>query len=404
MKPVKTTLGLAAGSRQRSAERARCLLMQSRLSDAYRITDKQERYAQVDVIKSETIATLVAEDETLDANELGEILHAIEKNVVRSRVLAGEPRIDGREKDMIRGLDVRTGVLPRTHGSALFTRGETQALVTATLGTARDAQNIDELMGERTDSFLFHYNFPPYSVGETGMVGSPKRREIGDGRLAKRGVLAVMPTIEEFPYTVRVVSEITESNGSSSMASVCGASLALMDAGVPVKAAVAGIAMGLVKEGDNFVVLSDILGDEDHLGDMDFKVAGSANGISAMDEPQIEGITKEIMQVALNQAKGARLHILGVMEQAINAPRGDISEFAPRIHTIKINPDKIKDVIGKGGSVIRALTEETGTTIEIEDDGTVKIAATDGDKAQHAIRRIEEITAEIGKVGRICRR
>ena len=340
----------------------------SRLSDAYRITDKQERYAQVDVIKSETIATLVAEDETLDANELGEILHAIEKNVVRSRVLAGEPRIDGREKDMIRGLDVRTGVLPRTHGSALFTRGETQALVTATLGTARDAQNIDELMGERTDSFLFHYNFPPYSVGETGMVGSPKRREIGHGRLAKRGVLAVMPTIEEFPYTVRVVSEITESNGSSSMASVCGASLALMDAGVPVKAAVAGIAMGLVKEGDNFVVLSDILGDEDHLGDMDFK--------------------------------GARLHILGVMEQAINAPRGDISEFAPRIHTIKISPDKIKDVIGKGGSVIRALTEETGTTIEIEDDGTVKIAATDGDKAQHAIRRIEEITAEI-EVGRI---
>ena len=376
-------------------------LAESRLSDAYRITDKQERYAQVDVIKSETIATLVAEDETLDANELGEILHAIEKNVVRSRVLAGEPRIDGREKDMIRGLDVRTGVLPRTHGSALFTRGETQALVTATLGTARDAQNIDELMGERTDSFLFHYNFPPYSVGETGMVGSPKRREIGHGRLAKRGVLAVMPTIEEFPYTVRVVSEITESNGSSSMASVCGASLALMDAGVPVKAAVAGIAMGLVKEGDNFVVLSDILGDEDHLGDMDFKVAGSRDGISALQmDIKIEGITKEIMQVALNQAKGARLHILGVMEQAINAPRGDISEFAPRIHTIKINPDKIKDVIGKGGSVIRALTEETGTTIEIEDDGTVKIAATDGDKAQHAIRRIEEITAEI-EVGRI---
>ena len=287
-------------------------LAESRLSDAYRITDKQERYAQVDVIKSETIATLVAEDETLDANELGEILHAIEKNVVRSRVLAGEPRIDGREKDMIRGLDVRTGVLPRTHGSALFTRGETQALVTATLGTARDAQNIDELMGERTDSFLFHYNFPPYSVGETGMVGSPKRREIGHGRLAKRGVLAVMPTIEEFPYTVRVVSEITESNGSSSMASVCGASLALMDAGVPVKAAVAGIAMGLVKEGDNFVVLSDILGDEDHLGDMDFKVAGSRDGISALQmDIKIEGITKEIMQVALNQAKGARLHILG---------------------------------------------------------------------------------------------
>jgi len=303
---------------------------------------------------------------------------------------------------MIRGLDVRTGVLPRTHGSSLFTRGETQALVTATLGTARDAQNIDELMGERTDSFLFHYNFPPYSVGETGMVGSPKRREIGHGRLAKRGVLAVMPDADKFPYTVRVVSEITESNGSSSMASVCGASLALMDAGVPIKAAVAGIAMGLVKEGENFVVLSDILGDEDHLGDMDFKVAGSREGISALQmDIKIEGITKEIMQVALNQAKGARLHILGVMEQAINAPRGDISQFAPRIHTIKINPDKIKDVIGKGGSVIRALTEETGTTIEIEDDGTVKIAATDGDeKAKFAIRRIEEITAEI-EVGRI---
>ncbi|MDU4276868.1 MAG: polyribonucleotide nucleotidyltransferase, partial [Enterobacter asburiae] len=274
-------------------------LAESRLSDAYRITDKQERYAQVDVIKSETIATLVAEDEALDANELSDILHAIEKNVVRSRVLAGEPRIDGREKDMIRGLDVRTGVLPRTHGSALFTRGETQALVTATLGTARDAQIIDELMGERTDSFLFHYNFPPYSVGETGMVGSPKRREIGHGRLAKRGVLAVMPEADKFPYTVRVVSEITESNGSSSMASVCGASLALMDAGVPIKAAVAGIAMGLVKEGDNFVVLSDILGDEDHLGDMDFKVAGSREGISALQmDIKIEGITKEIMQVA----------------------------------------------------------------------------------------------------------
>ncbi len=379
-------------------------LAESRLSDAYRITDKQERYAQIDAIKSETIAALQAEqpeDQPLDENELGDILHAIEKSVVRSRVLAGEPRIDGREKDMIRGLDVRTGVLPRTHGSALFTRGETQALVTATLGTERDAQNIDELMGERTDRFLFHYNFPPYCVGETGMVGSPKRREIGHGRLAKRGVLAIMPDAERFPYTVRVVSEITESNGSSSMASVCGASLALMDAGVPVKAAVAGIAMGLVKEGDNYVVLSDILGDEDHLGDMDFKVAGSRDGITALQmDIKIEGITREIMQAALNQAKGARLHILGVMEQAINAPRGDISEFAPRIHTIKISPDKIKDVIGKGGSVIRALTEETGTTIEIEDDGTVKIAATDGDKAKHAIRRIEEITAEI-EVGRV---
>ncbi|TDB49162.1 polyribonucleotide nucleotidyltransferase [Photorhabdus luminescens] len=384
-------------------------LAESRLGDAYRITEKQERYAQVDAIKEEVTAALLEQDEALEEAEIHEILGSLEKKVVRSRVLRGEPRIDGREKDMVRALDVRTGVLPRTHGSALFTRGETQALVTATLGTERDAQIIDELMGERTDRFLLHYNFPPYSVGETGMMGSPKRREIGHGRLAKRGVAAVMPKANEFPYTVRVVSEITESNGSSSMASVCGASLALMDAGVPIKAAVAGIAMGLVKEDDNFVVLSDILGDEDHLGDMDFKVAGSCEGISALQmDIKIEGITREIMQIALNQAKGARLHILSVMEQAIHSPRNEISEFAPRIHTIKINPDKIKDVIGKGGSVIRALTEETGTTIEIEDDGTVKIAATDGEKAKHAISRIEEITAEIevariytGKVTRI---
>ncbi|WP_440866721.1 polyribonucleotide nucleotidyltransferase [Symbiopectobacterium purcellii] len=376
-------------------------LSEARLGDAYRITEKQERYEQINVIKADVEAQLLAADDTLDAGEIQDVLGSIEKNVVRSRVLRGEPRIDGREKDMIRALDVRTGVLPRTHGSALFTRGETQALVTATLGTERDAQNIDGLTGETTDRFLLHYNFPPYSVGETGMVGSPKRREIGHGRLAKRGVLAVMPTAAQFPYTVRVVSEITESNGSSSMASVCGASLALMDAGVPIKAAVAGIAMGLVKEGDNFVVLSDILGDEDHLGDMDFKVAGSREGVTALQmDIKIEGITREIMQVALNQAKGARLHILGVMEQAIGAPRGDISQFAPRIHTIKISVDKIKDVIGKGGSVIRALTEETGTTIEIEDDGTVKIAATDGEKVRHAIRRIEEITAEI-EVGRV---
>ncbi|PHM37331.1 polyribonucleotide nucleotidyltransferase [Xenorhabdus innexi] len=380
-------------------------LAESRLGNAYRITEKQERYAQVDAIKEDVSAIILAEaaekDLELEESEILDVLAVLEKNVVRSRVLRGEPRIDGREKDMVRALDVRTGVLPRTHGSSLFTRGETQALVAATLGTERDAQVIDELMGERTDRFLFHYNFPPYSVGETGMVGSPKRREIGHGRLAKRGVLAVMPSINEFPYTVRVVSEITESNGSSSMASVCGASLALMDAGVPIKAAVAGIAMGLVKEGENFVVLSDILGDEDHLGDMDFKVAGSRDGISALQmDIKIEGITREIMQIALNQAKGARLHILSVMEQAIQSPRNDISEFAPRIHTIKINPDKIKDVIGKGGSVIRALTEETGTTIEIEDDGTVKIAATDGDKARHAISRIEEITAEV-EVGRI---
>lgn len=384
-------------------------LAEERLGDAYRITEKQDRYTNVDAIKEDVANALLAENESLDAAEINDILSGLEKKVVRTRVLKGEPRIDGREKDMVRALDVRTGVLPRTHGSALFTRGETQALVTATLGTERDAQVIDELMGEYTDRFLFHYNFPPYSVGETGMVGSPKRREIGHGRLAKRGVLAVMPNQSEFPYTVRVVSEVTESNGSSSMASVCGASLALMDAGVPIKAAVAGIAMGLVKENDDFVVLSDILGDEDHLGDMDFKVAGSREGISALQmDIKIEGITREIMQVALNQAKGARLHILSVMEEAINGPREEISEFAPRIHTIQINPDKIKDVIGKGGSVIRALTEETGTTIEIDDDGTVKIAATDSSKAEAAIRRIEDITAEVevsriyqGKVTRI---
>ncbi|MGP4123184.1 MAG: polyribonucleotide nucleotidyltransferase [Sodalis sp. (in: enterobacteria)] len=376
-------------------------LAESRLEDAYRITEKQERYAVLDSIKADIVEVLTAQDESLDEGKIKEILVTLGKNVVRRRILRGEPRIDGRRKDMVRDLDVRIGVLPRTHGSALFTRGETQALVIATLGTERYAQNIDELTGERTDRFLLHYNFPPYSVGEIGMVGSPKRREIGHGRLAKRGILAVMPNASEFPYAVRVVSEITESNGSSSMASVCGASLALMDAGVPIKAAVAGIAMGLVKEGDNFVVLSDILGDEDYLGDMDFKVAGSREGVTALQmDIKIEGITREIMQVALNQAKSARVQILGVMEQAISLPRDDISEFAPRIHTIKISLDKIKDVIGKGGSVIRALTEETGTTIEIEDDGIVKVAATDGDKALYAIRRIKEITAEI-EVGRI---
>lgn len=376
-------------------------LAEIRLGDAYSLIEKKERYAQLEIIKDSVVETLLSQDANLDVSEIQSILSFIEKNLVRNRVLCGETRIDGREKDMIRSLDVRTGVLPRTHGSALFTRGETQALVTATLGTSRDAQNLDELLGDKIDNFLFHYNFPPYSVGETGMVGSPKRREIGHGRLAKRSILAVMPKQEDFPYTVRVVSEITESNGSSSMASVCGASLALMDAGVPIKAAVAGIAMGLVKEADNFIILSDILGDEDYLGDMDFKVAGSCDGITALQmDIKIEGITKEIMQVALSQAKGARLHILSVMQRAISVPRSDISQFAPRIHTMRINPEKIKDVIGKGGSVIRALTEETDTTIEIEDDGTVKIAATDGEKAKFAILRIKEITAEI-EVGRI---
>lgn len=376
-------------------------LAEAGLVDAYQITDKMARYDQVAVIRNNVVEALVAQDENIDTSEVKEIFHALEKTVVRGRIISGAPRIDGREKDMIRALDVRTGVLPRVHGSSLFTRGETQAIVTATLGTQRDAQIIDELTGERKDHFLLHYNFPPYCVGETGFVGSPKRREIGHGRLAKRGIAAVMPTPEEFPYTVRVVSEITESNGSSSMASVCGTSLALMDAGVPIKASVAGIAMGLVKEENDFVVLSDILGDEDHLGDMDFKVAGTSTGVTALQmDIKIEGITREIMQIALNQAKGARLHILSVMDEALSSSREEISEFAPRIYTMKISSEKIKDVIGKGGAVIRALTEETGTTIEIDDDGTIKIAATEGAAAKEAIRRIEEITAEV-EVGRI---
>ncbi|AIN47549.1 polyribonucleotide nucleotidyltransferase [Candidatus Palibaumannia cicadellinicola] len=376
-------------------------LAESSLNNVFCLREKQERYAYIESLKADIVSTLNQSNETIEEEEIKNILSNLEKKIVRNRILRGEPRIDGRTKDMIRSLDMRTGILPRTHGSALFIRGETQALVTVTLGTERDAQNIDELTGERTDRFLLHYNFPPYCVGETGMVGSPKRREIGHGRLAKRGMLAVIPKAKEFPYTIRVVSEITESNGSSSMASICGASLALMDAGVPIKAAVAGVAMGLVKEGDNFVVLSDILSDEDYLGDMDLKVAGSREGITALQmDIKIEGITSNIIQLALNQAKDARMHILSMMEQVISAPCSDLSKFAPRIHTIKINPDKIKDVIGKCGSVIRALTEETKTIIEIEDDGTVKIAATDSTKARQAICRIEEITAEI-EVGRI---
>jgi polyribonucleotide nucleotidyltransferase len=369
-----------------------------------------ERYAEVGKVKESVMASLTEElGEDLNADEAKEFLGTVEKSIVRSRILAGEPRIDGREPDMVRALDMRTGVLPRTHGSALFTRGETQAIATCTLGTQRDAQIIDAITGEVKDSFLLHYNFPPYCVGETGFVGSPKRREIGHGKLAKRGMQAVMPTQEEFPYTVRIVSEITESNGSSSMASVCGASLALMDAGVPIKSSVAGIAMGLVKDDENFVVLSDILGDEDHLGDMDFKVAGTDKGITALQmDIKIEGINKEIMQQALTQAQGARLHILNVMEEAISSHREELSDFAPRIYTLKIPPKKIAEVIGKGGATIRQLTEETGTTIEIEDDGTIKIAATDGISAKDAISRIEALTAEIevgtiyhGKVMRI---
>ncbi|WP_281558454.1 polyribonucleotide nucleotidyltransferase [Thalassomonas sp. RHCl1] len=384
-------------------------LATEQVNEAYQITEKAERYARVAEIRNAVLEQLKAADEELNEQEAKDLFHDLEKTVVRGRITQGSPRIDGRDPEMIRALDVMTGVLPRTHGSAVFTRGETQALVTATLGTQRDAQRLDTLMGEKTDAFMLHYNFPPYCVGETGFVGSPKRREIGHGRLAKRGMLAVMPTMEEFPYAVRVVSEITESNGSSSMASVCGTSLALMDAGVPIKASVAGIAMGLVKEGDDFVVLSDILGDEDHLGDMDFKVAGTTEGITALQmDIKIEGITQEIMQIALNQAKAARVHILGVMDQAISGHREEISEFAPRIHTMKVSVDKIRDIIGKGGATIRQLTEETGTTIEIEDDGTVKIAATDGDQAKDAINRINALTAEIevgsvytGKVVRI---
>jgi polyribonucleotide nucleotidyltransferase len=385
-------------------------LAEVKLVEAYQITEKMARYDRINEIAAEVNEVLLAEDPEANIKEIHTIFHDLEKTVVRRSIIAGNPRIDGREKDMVRALDVRTGVLPRTHGSALFTRGETQALVTATLGTQRDAQIIDELTGERKSNFLLHYNFPPYCVGETGFVGSPKRREIGHGKLAKRGIQAVMPSVEEFPYTVRVVSEITESNGSSSMASVCGTSLALMDAGVPIKSSVAGIAMGLVKEGDDFVVLSDILGDEDHLGDMDFKVAGTNQGITALQmDIKIEGITKEIMQIALNQAQGARKHILSVMDEAISGARSDISQFAPRIHTLKINTDKIRDVIGKGGAVIRALCEETGTTIEIEDDGTVKIAATSGEQAEDAINRIKSLTAEVevgaiytGKVARLA--
>ncbi|MGL5407428.1 MAG: polyribonucleotide nucleotidyltransferase, partial [Shewanella sp.] len=376
-------------------------LAEEGLGDAYKIQVKQDRYAQVAVVKAATKEALLASNPDVDLREVDNWLSNLEKNVGRGRIIRGEPRIDGREPDMIRALSVLAGVLPRTHGSALFTRGETQALVTCTLGTERDAQKIDSIMGERTNRFMLHYNFPPYSVGETGMVGSPKRREIGHGKLAWRGINAVMPSAAEFPYSVRVVSEITESNGSSSMASVCGTSLALMDAGVPIKTSVAGIAMGLVKEGDDFVVLSDILGDEDHLGDMDFKVAGTRDGVTALQmDIKIEGITKEIMEIALQQAYGARVHILNVMDQAIGSHRADISDHAPRITTIKINPEKIRDVIGKGGAVIRALTEETGTTIELEDDGTVKIASSNGEATKEAIRRIEEITSEV-EVGRI---
>ena len=382
-----------------------------RLKQAYAIIEKADRRNTIGTLRKEILEALnpKAEAQGWSAGDLHKEFGEQEYQTMRRSLLSTKKRIDGRGLTDVRPISVRVGVLPRVHGSALFTRGETQALVTTTLGTARDAQIIDDVAGEWKENFLFHYNFPPYSVGETGRFGAPKRREIGHGRLAKRGVLAMMPTIEEFPYTVRVVSEITESNGSSSMASVCGASLALMDAGVPVKRPVAGIAMGLVKEGDDFVVLSDILGDEDHLGDMDFKVAGSEQGITALQmDIKIQGITEEIMKVALAQAKEGRIHILGEMAKALTTARSELSDYAPRLITIKIHPDKIREVIGKGGSVIQAITKETGTQIDIQDDGTIVIASVNAAAGIAAKARIEQITADVepgriydGKVAKI---
>jgi polyribonucleotide nucleotidyltransferase len=373
----------------------------SDLVEAYQIAEKQARTQRISELRSQAVEAIASEDESgPSAEDVKTAFHDLEYRLVRDRILDGNPRIDGRDNKTVRPISVQTSVLPRTHGSAVFTRGETQALVVATLGTDRDAQVIDAIEGERRDRFMLHYNFPPYCTGETGFVGSPKRREIGHGRLAKRGVAAVMPKAEEFPYVVRVVSEITESNGSSSMASVCGTSLALMDAGVPLKAPVAGIAMGLIKEGDRFAVLSDILGDEDHLGDMDFKVAGTTNGVTALQmDIKIDGITREIMEQALAQAREGRMHILGCMNEVLPSHREEMSSHAPRFITMKINPDKIRDVIGKGGATIRALTEETGATIDIQDDGTVKVASTDQAAGLEAKRRIEELTADI-EVGR----
>ncbi len=372
-----------------------------KLTAAYQIRNKQERTQACRVAYAAVMSGLKADGVEFDSVKVESLLFDIEARTVRGQILAGEPRIDGRDTRTVRAIEIRNSVLPRTHGSALFTRGETQALVVATLGTERDAQRIDALAGDFHDRFMLHYNMPPFATGEAGRFGTPKRREIGHGRLAKRALIAALPNKEDFPYTMRVVSEVTESNGSSSMASVCGGCLALMDAGVPMKAHVAGIAMGLIKDGNKFAVLTDILGDEDHLGDMDFKVAGTTNGISALQmDIKIQGITKEIMQVALAQAKEARMHILGKMQEAMSEAKTEVSNFAPRLFTMKINPDKIRDVIGKGGSVIRALTEETGCQINIDEDGTITIASTDPQKAEAAKQRIAQITAEveIGKV------
>jgi polyribonucleotide nucleotidyltransferase len=376
-------------------------LGEEKLRAAYQIRNKQARTQACREAYAAVMDGLKADGAEFDGVKVEGLLFEIEARIVRSQILAGEPRIDGRDTRTVRPIEIRNSVLPRTHGSVLFTRGETQALVVATLGTERDAQRIDALAGEFEDRFMLHYNMPPFATGEVGRMGSTKRREVGHGRLAKRALVAVLPSKEEFPYTLRVVSEITESNGSSSMASVCGGCLSLMDAGVPMKAHVAGIAMGLIKEGNKFAVLTDILGDEDHLGDMDFKVAGTTNGITALQmDIKIQGITKEIMQVALAQAKEARMHILGKMQGAMGEAKADVSAYAPRLYTMKINPEKIRDVIGKGGAVIRALTEETGTQIDISDEGVITIASTDGARAEEAKRRIEAITAEveIGKV------
>ncbi len=376
-------------------------LGEAKLSAAYQIRSKQARTQACREAYASVIGTLVEEGVAFDKVKVESLLFEIEARIVRGQILAGEPRIDGRDTRTVRPIEIRNGVLPRVHGSALFTRGETQALVAATLGTDRDSQKIDALAGEFSEHFMLHYNMPPFATGETGRVGSPKRREIGHGRLAKRALVAVLPSRVDFPYSMRVVSEITESNGSSSMASVCGGCLALMDAGVPLQAHVAGIAMGLIKEGNRFAVLTDILGDEDHLGDMDFKVAGTTAGVTALQmDIKIQGITKEIMQVALAQAKEARLHILGKMVDAMGGAKTEVSQFAPRLYTMKINPEKIRDVIGKGGATIRALTEETGTTIDIGEDGTITIASADADKAAFAKKRIEEITAEV-EVGKV---
>jgi polyribonucleotide nucleotidyltransferase len=397
--PAETNPALAAAVEAIAAER---------LGAAYLIKEKMARYEALDAIRTELYAELSGEGTTWTQPQVYGAIEKLESQIVRGRILAGEPRIDGRDTRTVRPITIRTGVLPRTHGSALFTRGETQALVVTTLGTERDSQIIDALEGERREPFMLHYNFPPFCVGEIGRIGSPKRREIGHGRLAKRGILACMPSIDEFPYSVRVVSEITESNGSSSMASVCGTSLSLMDAGVPIKGAVAGVAMGLIKEDDRFAVLTDIMGDEDHLGDMDFKVAGTASGINALQmDIKIEGITREIMAQALAQAKEGRLHILGEMNKVIGAHRAEMSEHAPRIIEFKIHPEKIRDVIGKGGSVIRAITEETGATIDINDNGLVKIFSVVKSAGEEAKRRIALITAdvEVGAIyeGRVAR-